>query len=125
MSTAPGPLVLIEPYAQRGGGHHQRTLAALAAERPGSLVIAPGGLSEDLAPLVRSGVRVAADPAGPTARIFMAVARAAARVAAACQRVFASRSWPQTIRRSPHQVTLLARCLTEAACLRTAGRLAP
>ncbi|MEU8737136.1 glycosyltransferase [Streptomyces halstedii] len=125
MSIAPGPLVLIEPYAHRGGGHHQRTLAALAAERPGSLVIAPGGLSEDLAPLVRSGVRVAAGPAGPAARILMAVARAAARVAAAGQRVFASRSWPQTIRRSPHQVTLLARCLTEAACLRTARRLAP
>ena len=55
MNTTPGPLVLIEPYAHRGGGHHQRTLAALAATRPDSLVIAPGGLSEDLAPLVRSG----------------------------------------------------------------------
>lgn len=125
MNTAPGPLVLIEPYAHQGGGHHQRTLAALAAVRPGSLVIAPGGLSEGLAPLVRSGARVAAGPAGPAARVLLAVARAVARVAAAVQRVFASRSWPQTVRRSPHQVTLLARCLTEAACLRTARRLAP
>ncbi|MFF0963947.1 hypothetical protein ACWDQO_11400 [Streptomyces sp. NPDC003703] len=125
MNAAPDPLVLIEPYAHRRGGHHQRTLAALAAERPGSLVIAPGGLSEDLAPLVRSGARVAAGPAGPTARILLTVARAVARVAAAGQRVFASQSWPQTVRRSPHQVTLLAQCPAEAACLRTARRLAP
>jgi glycosyltransferase involved in cell wall biosynthesis len=125
MNTTPGPLVLIEPYAHRGGGHHQRTLAALAATRPDSLVIAPSGLSEDLAPLVRSGARVAAGPAGPAAKILLAAARAAARVSAVGQQLFASRRWPQAVRRSPHQVTLLARCLTEAACLRTAHRLAP
>ncbi|MEU9259870.1 hypothetical protein AB0D68_15570 [Streptomyces sp. NPDC048212] len=125
MSTAPGPLVLIEPYAHRAGGHHQRTLAALAAARPDSLVIAPGGLSEDVGPLVQSGSRVAVGPAGPAAKILLAVARAAARVSAAGQQVFASRRWPLAVRRFPHQVTLLARCLTEAACLRTARRLAP
>ncbi|MFC4612247.1 hypothetical protein ACFO9E_31505 [Streptomyces maoxianensis] len=46
-------------------------------------------------------------------------AKAAAYVAAAGQKVFASRRWPLGLRRSPHQVTLVARCLTEAACLRT------
>ncbi|WP_435610221.1 hypothetical protein [Streptomyces sp. C10-9-1] len=46
---------------------------------------------------------------------LLAAARAAARVSAAGQQVFASRRWPQVVRRSPHQVTLLARCLTEAA----------
>ncbi|MFD3553804.1 hypothetical protein ACFWWA_17105 [Streptomyces goshikiensis] len=125
MNTAPAPLVLIEPYAHRGGGHHQRTLAALAAARPDSLVIAPGGLSEDLGSLVRSGAQVAVGPAGPAAKILLAAARAAARVSAAGQGAFASRRRPQAVRRFPHQVTLLARCLTEAACLRTARRLAP
>ncbi|MFH8363304.1 hypothetical protein ACH4FV_27475 [Streptomyces anulatus] len=125
MSAAPGPLVLIEPYAHRGGGHHQRTLAALASVRPDSLVIAPGGLSEDLGPLVRAGTRVAIGPAGPAAKILLTAGRAAARVAAVGQQVFASRRWPPAFRRSPHQVTLLARCLTEAACLRTSRRLAP
>ncbi|MFF8577284.1 hypothetical protein ACF05R_01015 [Streptomyces albidoflavus] len=125
MNTAPGPMVLIEPYAHRGGGHHQRTLAALAAARPDSLIVAPGGLSEDSAPLVRSGARLATDPTGPAAEILRAAAQAAVRVSAAGRKVFASRRWPQAVRRSPHQITLLARCLTEAACLRTARHLAP
>ncbi|WP_282694958.1 hypothetical protein [Streptomyces sp. CC208A] len=125
MNAAPGSLVLIEPYAHRVGGHHQRTLAALATARPDSFVIAPGGLSEDVGPLVQSGSRVAVGPAGPAAKILLAVARAAARVSAAGQQIFASRRWPLAVRRSPHQLTLLARCLTEAACLRTARRLAP
>lgn len=124
MNTDPGPLVLIEPYAHQGGGHHQRTLAALAATRP-SLVVAPGGLNEDLGPMARSGTRIAAGPAGPTAKILLTAARVVARVSAAGQRAFASRSWPQGVRRFPHQVTLLARCLTEAACLRTTCHLAP
>ncbi|MEU3072275.1 hypothetical protein [Streptomyces laurentii] len=119
------PLVLIEPYAHQGGGHHQRTLTALAAARPKSLVVAPAGMGEDLGPLARSGARLAAGPAGPAASLLLAAARAAERVSAAGQRAFASRSWPRGVRRFPHQVTLLARCLTEAACLRTARRLAP
>ncbi|WP_256638203.1 hypothetical protein [Streptomyces murinus] len=124
MNTAPGPLVLIEPYAHRGGGHHQRTLTTLAATRP-SLLVTPGGLGEDLGPMVRSDARIAAGPAGPAARILLNAARAAERFSAAGQRVFASRRWPPAVRRLPHQVTLIARCLTEAACLRTARRLAP
>lgn len=125
MNPAPRPLVLIEPYAHRGGGHHQGTLAALVSVRPDSLVIAPGGLSEDLGPLVRSGTRVIVGPAGPAAKILLAAARASARVSAAGRQVLASRHWPPTVRRFPHQITLLARCLAEAACLRTARRLAP
>ncbi|MET9917420.1 hypothetical protein ABZZ04_10085 [Streptomyces sp. NPDC006435] len=125
MNSAPSSLVLIEPYAHRGGGHHQRTLTALAAARPKSLVVVPGGLGEDLDPLARSGARIAVGPSGPTARILLGAARAAERVSTTGQRAFASRRWPQRVRRVPHQVTLLARCLTEAACLRTARRLAP
>lgn len=125
MNPDPGPLVLIEPYAHQGGGHHQRTLAALASVRPDSLVIAPGGLSDDLGPLVRSSTRVTIGPAGPAAKILLAAARTSARVSAAGRQVLASRRWPPTVRRFPHQVTLLARCLAEAACLRTARHLAP
>jgi hypothetical protein len=46
--TADGhPLVLIEPYAHRVGGHHQHALTALADARPGSLVITPRGVPGD------------------------------------------------------------------------------
>ncbi|WP_411574889.1 hypothetical protein [Streptomyces fradiae] len=124
MSTAPGPLVLIEPYAHRGGGHHQHTLTALAATGA-SLVVAPAGLSQGLSPLARSGARIAVGPDGAAARFLLAAARGAERASTAGLRAFASRRWPRPVRRLPHQVTLLARCLTEAACLRTARRLAP
>lgn len=124
MSITPGPLVLIEPYAHRGGGHHQHALTALAATGA-SLVIAPAGLSEELRPLVRSGARIAAGPDGAAARFLLTAARAAARASSTSRRAFASRRWPRPVRRLPHQVTLLARCLTEAACLRTARRRAP
>lgn len=39
MSTRYGPLVLIEPHAHLGGGHHQRTLTALAAARDRKSVV--------------------------------------------------------------------------------------
>ncbi|MET9952819.1 hypothetical protein ABZ135_14885 [Streptomyces sp. NPDC006339] len=124
MSTAPGPLVLIEPYAHRGGGHHQHTLTALATTGA-SLVVAPAGLNQGLGLLARSGARIAAGPDGAAARFLLAAARTAERVSAVGRRALVSRRWPRVVRRMPHQVTLLARCLTEAACLRTARRLAP
>ncbi len=123
--TADGPLVLIEPYAHRLGGHHQHALTALARARPGSLVITPYGVAGDLAPLREARARVPACPAGPAAAVLLAAAGWAGALSSAGQRAFASRRWPDAVRRAPHQVTLLARCLTEAACLRTARRLAP
>ena len=57
--------------------------------------------------------------AGPAAHLL----RVAALVSACGRQMFASRCWPRLLRRAPHQATLLARCLTEAACLRTARRL--
>ncbi|MFJ1938047.1 hypothetical protein ACIOGZ_35985 [Kitasatospora sp. NPDC088160] len=125
MSARTGPLVLIEPYAHLGGGHHQRTLTALAAARPGSVVITPQGIAGGPGPLLRAGACIAAGPVRPAAKALLAGARAAARVSTAGQRLFASRSWPLGLRRLPRQVTLIARCLTEAACLRTARHLAP
>ncbi|MGA5420674.1 hypothetical protein [Streptomyces lavendulocolor] len=115
-----GPLVLIEPYAKRLGGHHQRTLVALAQARPGSLVIAPRGLArEAVAALSEAGARLASAPAGRRAAVLLAAARLAAGLSAAGQRVFRSRRWPRRLRRLPHQITLIARCLTEASALRS------
>ncbi|GAA0488779.1 hypothetical protein ABZ951_30270 [Streptomyces sp. NPDC046215] len=121
MTTEP-PLVLIEPGAHRLGGHHPRTLAALAAARPGSWVIAPYGAA-DPAPLRQAGARLVTGARGPAAAVLLAVAQWANAVSAAGQKAFASRRWPLALRRAPHQVTLLARCLKEAACLRTARLL--
>lgn len=124
MNGAPEPLVLIEPHAHRGGGHHQHALTALATTGA-CLVVAPAGLSEELGPLVRSGTPIAAGADGAAARFLLVAARAAERISATGRRAFASRRWPRPARRLPHQITLLARCLTEAACLRTAHRRAP
>ncbi|MFI9206124.1 hypothetical protein [Streptomyces sp. NPDC053048] len=120
--TADRPLVLIEPGAHRLGGHHPRTLAALAAARPGSVVIAPYGAA-DPGPLRQAGARLITGARGPATAVLLAAAQWATAVSAAGQRLFASRRWPLALRRAPHQVTLIARCLTEAACLRTARRL--
>ncbi|MGA5424948.1 hypothetical protein [Streptomyces lavendulocolor] len=119
-----GPLVLIEPYANRLGGHHQRTLVALAQARPDSLVIAPRGLARDaVGALCEAGARLATVPAGRRAAVLLAAARLASGLSAAGQRVFRSRRWPRRLRRLPHQITLIARCLTEASALRSARRL--
>ncbi|MFI0741193.1 hypothetical protein ACH4PU_24415 [Streptomyces sp. NPDC021100] len=114
--------MLIEPYAHHLGGHHPRTLAALAAARPGALVIAPHGAA-DPGPLRRAGARLVTGARGPAAALLLTAAQWANAVSAAGRKAFASRRWPRAVRRAPHQVTLLARCLTEGACLRTARRL--
>lgn len=68
-----GPLVLIEPYADRLGGHHQRTLVALAQARPGSLVITPHGIVREAAAVLReAGARLVTAPAGHPAAVLLA-----------------------------------------------------
>ncbi|WP_414170038.1 hypothetical protein ACMATS_33445 [Streptoverticillium reticulum] len=120
-----GPLVLIEPYADRLGGHHQRTLVALTQVRPGSLVIVPNGITQEAAGALReAGARLVTAPTGRLATVLLVASRLAAGLSAIGQRVFRSRRWPRHLRRLPHQVTLVARCLTEASVLRTA-RLEP
>ncbi|GAA2875069.1 hypothetical protein [Streptomyces mexicanus] len=117
-------LVLVEPGAHRPGGHRHRTLTALAATHGDTLVVVPHGIAaETWTALTAAGVEVT-DPAGTMARVLAVAGTAAAAVAAAGQRAFASRCWPTAVRRLPHQVTLVARCLTEAACVRTGHRLA-
>ncbi|WP_030740459.1 glycosyltransferase [Streptomyces sp. NRRL S-31] len=121
-----GPLILIEPRADRLGGHSHRTLAALAQARPGSLVIAPLGIApEAVAALRETGARLVNTPAGCRAAVLLAAARAVAGLSAVGQRIFRSRRWPLGLRRLPHQGTLVARCLIEASALRTARRLQP
>ncbi|KOU05187.1 hypothetical protein ADK86_07540 [Streptomyces sp. NRRL F-5755] len=121
-----GRLVLIEPYADRLGGHHQRTLVALARARPGSLVIAPHGIAREAVTALREArARLATTPAGRLAGVLLAASRLAAGLSSAGQRAFRSRRWPRALRRLPHQVTLVARCLAEASALRTARRLHP
>ncbi|MFI1929727.1 glycosyltransferase [Streptomyces sp. NPDC020330] len=121
-----GPLVLIEPYADHLGGHHQRTLVALAQARPGCLVIAPRGIArEAVAALREAGAQPVTSPAGQSAAALLAASHLAAGLSRAGLRVFRSRRWPRFLRRLPHQITLIARCLAEASALRTARRLKP
>ncbi|MEU9603394.1 hypothetical protein [Streptomyces sp. NPDC048057] len=116
-------LVLVEPYAFRRGGHHQHALLALAQARGGTVVIAPNGVARDtLNALHQAGARLVTGAAGLPARAFLWAAGFLAHLSWVGQRLFRSRWWPRAVRRSPHQVTLLARCLVEAAALRTGGR---
>ncbi|MGW1074311.1 hypothetical protein [Streptomyces sp. NPDC002537] len=121
-----GPLVLIEPYAHRLGGHHQRTLVALAQARPGSLVIAPHGIAREAVMALREvGTRLVTAPAGRQAAVLLAASRLAAGLSAIGQRIFRSHRWPRVVRRLPHQMTLVVRLLAEASALRTARCLEP
>jgi hypothetical protein len=121
-----GPLVLIEPYAHQLGGHHQRTLVALAQAKPGSYVIAPHGITPEAALNLRgAGARLVTTPAGSRAAVLMSLSHLAARLSSTGQRLFRSRRWPRLLRRLPHQITLVARLCAEASALRTARRLVP
>ncbi|MCX5172212.1 hypothetical protein OG616_29865 [Streptomyces antibioticus] len=121
-----GPFVLIEPYANRLGGHHQRTLVVLAQARPGSLAIAPHGIARETVTALReAGAQLTTAPAGRAAAVLLAASRLMAGLATAGHRIFRSRRWPRRLRRLPHQVTLIARCLAEASALRTSRHLRP
>ncbi|MFJ9893598.1 hypothetical protein ACIQPR_09715 [Streptomyces sp. NPDC091280] len=120
---APAALVLIEPGAHRPGGHRDRALTALAAVHGNVVVIAPHGVAEATrAALEVAGARVTG-PAGAAPAVLAAAGTYAAALAAAGRRAFSSRRWPRAVRRLPHQVMALSRCLTEAACVRTGRRL--
>ncbi|MEV7287037.1 hypothetical protein AB0O01_21125 [Streptomyces sp. NPDC093252] len=120
------PLVLIEPYAFRLGGHHQRTLLALARAVPGTVVIAPHGIARPTATtLRRAPVTVVAGATVVRARLLLRAAGPLSRQSWAGQKLLRMGRWPDAVRRWPHQITLLARCLVEASALRTARHRAP
>ncbi|MGN2642450.1 hypothetical protein ACTD5D_41015 [Nocardia takedensis] len=96
-------LVLIEPYADRVGGHYQHTLHVLAAARPDSFVITP------------------ARQCGAAAHLLATAAAAVRALATGTRLVLGPTWWPNRLRRVPYQLELVRRCLVEAACLRTAG----
>jgi glycosyltransferase involved in cell wall biosynthesis len=124
MVTAPR-LALIEPHACREGGHHHRTLVAIARAAPPTLVVALGGIVPNTATgLLAAGAWVTTAPAGPAAHVLHPASQAAAALADTLLRRARTRRWPPSARRISHQVTLLARCLAEAAAVRTARRLA-
>ncbi len=60
---------------------------------------------------------------GPPAVLLLAAGVAAAGVSTVQARILRGPRWPTWVRRQPHQVGLIGRCLVEAACLRTARRL--
>ncbi|MFJ1597250.1 hypothetical protein [Streptomyces sp. NPDC088261] len=116
-----GTLVLIEPYAYRLGGHHQHALLALAQACPGTLVIAPNGIAQQTAAGLRdTEAQLITGASGPYAYLLLRVSGLLARLSWIAERVFRSRRWPRVMRRSPHQIALIARCLVEAAALQTA-----
>ncbi|MEU2354589.1 hypothetical protein ABZ599_16740 [Streptomyces misionensis] len=66
------PLVLVEPGAHQLGGHHHRTLTALATAHGRAVVAAPYGIaSETRAALLTAGARVTG-PAGVAPAVYAA-----------------------------------------------------
>ncbi|MEU6460092.1 hypothetical protein [Streptomyces sp. NPDC047065] len=122
--TAAKALVLVETGAHRLGGHRDHALTALAAAHGNVVVIGPHGVTGPTwGALQTAGARVTR-PTGTVPTMLASAGTCTSLLAAAVRRAFASRRWPRAMRRLPHQVTLLARCLTEAACVRTGHRLA-
>ncbi|WP_432197678.1 hypothetical protein [Streptomyces sp. bgisy027] len=121
--TAPAALVLVEPGAHRPGGHRDHALTALAAAHGNAVVIAPYGIAAGTGTALEAAGARLAGPAGVLPVLLVVAGTYTAALAAAGQRALASRRWPLALRRLPHQVTLLSRCLVEAACVRTGRRL--
>jgi hypothetical protein len=116
-------LVLIEPGAHRLGGHRHRTLTALARAHREAVVVTPHGLAAETRAALEAAKARVAGPSGMLPIVLLAASRVVAATAEAGRWAFASRCWPAAVRRLPHQATLVARCLVEAACVRTARNL--
>ena len=118
------PMALIEPHADQGGGHHCRTLLALAHAHGNALIVAPpltpASVREQLA---ATGAELATGPRGLAAVLLKSAAKLVAVAELVTGAVFVARRWPDRLRRTPHQFALLASALREAAAVRTARRL--
>ena len=130
----PGGIVLIEPWADRPAGHWHHGLAGLAraqdqvGDAPAIVVALNGIAPATRRALAGTGAVIAVrpPPSCPAGWLLLAAARAAAGTARALLGLTRRRpSLPVPMRRLPHQVTIISRCLTEAASLRTGQALAP
>ncbi|WP_435271983.1 hypothetical protein [Streptomyces parvulus] len=115
-------LVLVEPGAHRAGGHHHGALTALAKAHRALLVLVPFGIVPETRQALRAAGARVAGPTGVVPGALVLAAVVVASVAEVSRRLLRGHRWPTAVRRVPHQVTLLSRCLAEAACVRTAGR---
>ncbi|MFG2415111.1 glycosyltransferase family protein [Streptomyces goshikiensis] len=118
-------LVLVERNAHLPSGHHHGALIALARAHQPTVVIVPNGVTaETRAALVNAQAQVVDRPHGTSGRILTVAARATEAAAHIALLLFRARHWPKGLRRAPHQITALARCLTESAAVRTGRYLA-
>ncbi|MFF4260872.1 MULTISPECIES: hypothetical protein [Streptomyces] len=118
-------LVLVERNAHLASGHHHGALIALARAYQPTMVIVPNGVTaETRAALEGAQAQVVECSHGAVARILAGAARATEATARLALALFRAGRWPKGLRRAPHQITALARCLTEAAAVRTGRRLA-
>jgi hypothetical protein len=127
--TTDRPLVLVEPYTHRPGGHWHRTLNAVAAAAVVSgriaCVIAPNGVTANTAVNLQAAGAVVVDGHGfrGEAALLLSAAGGVTAVSAALGQLPGRHHLPLPVRRLPHQLTLVARCLAEAASLRTARQI--
>lgn len=125
----PPALVLIEPYAHRTGGHWRHALPALAGSGMPVVAVVLNGISpSSRAALLAAGATVAMRP--PLRCVSGWVLLAAGRTFDRCAQALLAVTrrqprWPVRLRRLPHQIMMLSRCLVEAASLRTGRALAP
>ncbi|WP_262391761.1 glycosyltransferase family 1 protein [Nocardiopsis sp. CNR-923] len=112
--------MLVEPATEHAG-HWQDALVHLAAAATGeghqAVVVTLNGLPAHIHGILREhGAFVLTRPGGSAGRLLLSFGKTAHRVAAIARRLLPHR-------RSPHQITLVARCLIEAASLRTSRHL--
>ncbi|WP_304451409.1 glycosyltransferase [Nocardiopsis sp. YSL2] len=112
-----GPVVFVEPATEHAG-HWQDAVIKLAtaatAQGHQTVVVTLNGIPGHIHDALREhGIRVAPRTEGPSSRFLALLGGAAHRTATAARCLLPHR-------RLPHQITLLARCLIEAASLRTA-----
>ncbi|MFG1921073.1 hypothetical protein [Cryptosporangium sp. NPDC048952] len=125
----PAGLVLIEPHAHRAGGHWRHALPALAGSGVPVVAVVLNGISPgNRTALFAAGATVTTHPPARCTSGWALLA--AGRAVDRCARILLAATrrnprWPVRLRRFPHQITMVSRCLVEAASLRTGRMLAP
>ena len=129
-----GTSSLIEPWADRPAGHWHHALAELARAQqqaggtPAIVVTLNGIAPATRRKLAGTGAVIAVrpPPSCPAGWLLLTAAGGAAATARALLSLTRHcPGLPVQVRRLPHQVTMISRCLTEAASLRAGHALAP